>query len=447
MLTIAYLGLILFIASFEIIRKKANLFDFLTLFNLIFILLYPFPAFMLEANFENSTPQLMFGHDSYQTNIQAALAVFAGYFLVIAGFYSKSAERSGRNIIIKSSQAKTVLIFSICLLVFSCASIQIYGSQYGNVVTALSKSMLIRSNAVESGSLVFFKNFIPFVFFASYMLAAFVFFKQNCQRFIYLLFVTSLTVSFIAALLIAGRQALVNYFLNFYLAYVVKTKEMMWGVVLVSIYFIGIFILYGKHIFFSLTALPEGFDAVVNKFIYSINSPAGSDFSFYELLANFMYPIHSLDAAFTAQYQWRLFVDWFYGIGALIPEKLTGIVVPKTLTEFNTDYLVNANHFSVQPALLGFAIYSMSWPGLVIVCFSYGWIGRCLQAMADKHIDSIIWMPFLYVIMLQVWIDFQVLGDPGMFLNVHFWSITSTFFLLFFISKTSFNFRNNHKQY
>ena len=47
MLSIAYLGLTIFIVFFELTRKKDTKFDFLSLFHLFFILLYSLPGYFV----------------------------------------------------------------------------------------------------------------------------------------------------------------------------------------------------------------------------------------------------------------------------------------------------------------------------------------------------------------------------------------------------------------
>ena len=99
MLSVAYLGLIIFIVSFELARKKDTKFDFLSLFHLFFILLYPLPGFFitsLAGNYEIFDPNVIrLSVYDIQYSIQVPLAIFTTYFLVIFGYYSPSALKYG----------------------------------------------------------------------------------------------------------------------------------------------------------------------------------------------------------------------------------------------------------------------------------------------------------------------------------------------------------------
>lgn len=87
----------------------------------------------------------------------------------------------------------------------------------------------------------------------------------------------------------------------------------------------------------------------------------------------------------------------------------------------------------------------MSWFGLVINCFMYGWIGRYLQTVLNKYIHTILWMPFLYVTTAQVWIDFQVSGSPGVYMQTNFWYWISVFLLLSIVVKVSITPSKRHQ--
>ena len=409
--------------------------------------MYPIPAFFLDAALGNSS-EMWFNDTFYISNIQTALAIFAGYFLVLIGFYSKSAEKLGKNIIIKSRSNKTIIIYAILLLLFACLSIHIYSSQYGGFLVALSKTNLIRAGAEErTGGLLFFKRFLYCSFFASYLLGAYVILqKENKNILIKIIFLISLFVSLLAFFLSGARAPFINFILVFYLGYIIKTNKSSLGLLILIICVSAGFLLYGKIIFFSLTSLPDGFTAVVDKFIETKNNqPDGGGFTFYGLLKNFAYPVYSLDTAFTQVYEPRFFWDWLYGLASLLPEKLTGIEKTETISYYNTYYIVKTNDYSIQPGFLAFGIYCMSWPGLILTCIICGWIGRYLQSILTNHLNDIFYMPFIYVFTAEIWLDFQTLGSPQDFFQASFWAFLSTIFLLSFASKVSIITHLNHQ--
>ncbi len=441
MLSTAYLCLSLMMIGFEVLRKKNHVFDFLTLFNIIYWFLYPVPAFLLTSNIGNLNSILVTDSTDYIGNIQTPIAIFAGYIFVILGYYSKSSPQVAKNILIKSRSDKVIFGYAIVLLLLSCLSIQIYSLQYGGFIDALSQTALIRSNAVESGSLVFFKHFIMFSVFSSYILAAFAFDTRNRQQrfLIRVTFGFSVVISIVGCMLSAGRLPLIYYFLNLYFAYVLKTKKFLLGLVIPLLGLMVLFILYGKALFFSLSAIPEGFDAIKMAFSEAIDSQQSDSGGAAELISNFIFAIDSLDTAFSSQYDWRLFIDWYYGFLSFLPEKVVGIAHPYSVTFYNTQYIAGDVDYSIPPGILASGIYSMSWPGLFIACFSYGWIGRYLQTILNNHISTILWMPYLYVATSQVWADFQVSGDPAMYLTINFWFLIPFCLLIFPVNKISFD--------
>ncbi len=116
MLSIAYLCLSFVMILFELLRKKSHSFDFLTLFNVIYLLLYPVPAFLLTSNIGNLNSVMADDSAIYVCNIQTTIAIFAGYFFVILGFYCKSSQKLGKNILINSRIDKVIIGYGILLL-------------------------------------------------------------------------------------------------------------------------------------------------------------------------------------------------------------------------------------------------------------------------------------------------------------------------------------------
>jgi protein-S-isoprenylcysteine O-methyltransferase Ste14 len=443
MVAFTYLGLLAFMLFIEIIRKKTGKLDFLSLAHFMFSLSYVIPGFLLEANFGNSSSDMTLNSLNYKSNIQTIFAVFIGYFLVLIGFYAKSAIGLGKNVIIRSTNNKYVLWYSFLLLILSCLAIFIYGAQYGGVLNAMANITLIRSNAgVDSGPLVFVKHFMYCSLFASYFLGSFAFGNtQNKALKIFLLaiFFCSVIVAFIASTLSGGRAILIYYFFGFYLVYVLKGgKTLTWGTIPIFC-FGALFLLYGKEFFWSISAINDGFDAVVNKFIEAKNShSSGEKFSIYRLMANFAFPIQSLDTAFDKNYNVRFFVDWIYGFLYFIPERIFDIRKPETISTINTRYILGLKGtltYEIPTGFLAFAVYSLSWPGIIIVSYCYGWIGRYLQTILIINMQHNPWIVYLYALTMQVWVDYQQSGDPRVFLVANFWYIMSTLVLLILVAQ------------
>jgi hypothetical protein len=453
-LAAAYLGLLIFIVFLELTRSKQNNFDFLTFFHLLFGLMYPFSAMMLSINplvdSESASSSPINLHSIIdETSLKTAIAIFLGYFLVLIGFHAKSAQEAGERIKVEAKNDNTIIIAAVFFLLLSALAIQIYSLQYGGIAEAIAKTHLIRSTAVDSGGLVFFKHFMLLSYVSSYLIAAYLFIKKTTniklQTFLYGLFIITIVVSWIAATLKSGRANVIKYLLTFFLVYIKYKGKVSWTVLVPSLYGILFFINYGKTIFFSLSALPDGLDAVIETMQQSIESKQdNAEGGFSDTLANFAYPIQSLNACFSNHYDLRLFKDFFYAIIDFIPEKLLnpkvifGInLIEESISSKNTYLIAGTNDFEIPTGFLAFGIYSLSWPGMILVCLVYGWLGRYFQAIAEKHFYKIFWMPMGYILLNQFWVDYLTAGDPNVFLISDLWLWFSWIPLLILCTKIS----------
>ncbi len=438
----AYLILLVLIAFIEIARKKSYRFDFLTLFHFYFALMYALSAFLLAFDYNAAGNSQL----SYSNSIQTVLAIFVGYFLVVIGFYAKSAQKLANNIIIKARiNNLSVFVYAVFLLLFSCLAIYVYSSQYGGVLQTIASTTARRSQAIEaegSGGLVFFGRLTLFSVLSSYLLGSFIFIKkqQQVKSFIYItitysMFIFSVTVAIIAITITGGRSYLLNYLLGFYLIYLIKSKRVSWLLIGIIACFGSLFLFYGKPFFFSLTALPDGYEAVIEKFYETIDADS-DEVGFYNFMKNFTFPVYSLDAAFGKDYPIRWFADFIYGFLTLIPDRLLGTEPPETIVNYNSRLILGHNDFQIPVGFLAFGIYSLWWPGLIIVCWAYGWIGRYLQTILEKRLHDIYWLPCLYVVTAQMWMD-SLSSDPETFLQAYFCYFTACFFLIFIGSKVT----------
>ena len=402
-----YLILVFLIAVVEIFRPKNYSFDFLTLFSIYFSLLYPVSGFLLAFDYKSAAADIEPGVSNPIQNIQIVFAIVAGYFFVVTGFYSKSAQIIGNNTNLKSKVKDLhVFLYAILLLLISIVSIYIYSSEFGGILQTIASTSARRTQTIDtlgSGKFLFFARLTLVSVFASYLLYSFVFIKQKKKAKIIMciIFILSVIVAVLAVIITGGRGYFISYFLGFYLLYSLKNKRISWVFIAICACLAYLFLLYGKSFFFSLTALIDGYDAFTEKLLASLDSNKNSSdgFNFYKILSNFSYTIFSLDAAFTKNFQMRWFADFIYGF-------------------------------------LSFGIYSMWWPGLVIVCFTYGWIGRYLQTILEKQIHNIFWLPCIYVVVALIWMDFMS-SDPPTFVPNYFCYFTPVILLLFIGSKLS----------
>ena len=450
MLAIIYLGLICFIFLFELVRPKIKSFDYLTFFNIIFCVSYPFPGLLFTlTNINNLSSSILLGTTTDLNNSQVPLAIFLTYFIGVIGFYSQSAQIKAQKIVIEHRcHDNVIIVYILILLSLSCISIQIYSSQYGGLLSALSNAALIRAEVIEAGSFSFFKRFVFLCLFAAYLSASLLFIKKTNRKRnrLYILFLFSMITFLVSFLMIATRAVLLRTVITFYLVYVICRGRVSLKFMMIFIISSSLFVFYGKEIFGSLTALPDGFDAVIDKFQYFLDTKEKTDFSLNELNSEFTFPFTSIYAALNTVYEMRFLNDWLYGFASFLPDKLLydlmHIEVPQTISYYNTYYIVKSNEYEIPSGFISSCFYSLSWPGVIIFSFSYGWLGRWLQTIFINHIKQIYWMPFIYVAGGLIWADFIPYADPKILLHTHFWFFIST--LILFALATKISIQKNH---
>ncbi len=440
MLSVTYLLLLLAIIVIEITRKKANLLDFLTLFNLTFALFYVFPGFQLFKIAESSGSYSL----TFQSNLQILIAIYLGYFLVLIGFYSQSAIKQAKKIYVKQFSDQKLIKIARFLLIFGGISCIIYSAQYGGLSNAISQSSAIRSGNVESGSLVLFKNFFDCAEYASYLFASLIFFspKTKNSAMLYLQFVSSIVLTLLTLLMKSSRSSIIRYLIAFILGYIIYRKKIPWLFISIGVIFSLAVIFYGDPFFSSLSSIPEGYDSFVEDFSSRLESQANestegsSEASFSE---DFAYTLLSLDTSFNNQYQYRWFSDFIFGFTTLVPERLIPIETPKSVVYLNTYLGLGHNEWSLPPGLLALGIYSMSWTGLVTLCFSFGWVGRYLQTILTQDKNNQPWIAFLYVVIMNIWLGLISGGSPGTSIKGNAVFFLTFFFLFSVSSKTDQN--------
>ena len=446
MLSIAYLGLIVFIVVFEATRKKETLFDFLSLFHLFFILLYPLPGFFLTSlggNFEAFVPHLtrLTIYDVQHT-VEVPIAIFLTYFLVISGYFSPSVVKYASIVTIIPRSTRRFWLITCFILGLGISSILIYANQYGGLVQAIADANFIRSGTVEGQALGFFIRLVYFNFFAAYLIASWLFINRNRSRnlIVWLLFVAAIAGSLVSALLVSARATMIIAIGNFYLAYILYRRKLALPILIPLLVGMVFFIVYGKILFYSLSGLTEGgYIEFVMRFRQAANESNDQSSFVSSIVGVFSYGFTSLYIAVQEHYSIRLLGDWIYGIGSFLPDRLLNTNIPDTVSTDNTKFLIGHNEYEIPAGFIAACWYSWSWVGVVIYSFAYGWIGRYIQIILYRHLYKIFWVPFLYVSLAQAWSDFLASGDPRIFLQANFWVLASLFFILIMAAKISFD--------
>ncbi|ABW29805.1 hypothetical protein [Acaryochloris marina] len=432
MILLAYLGLVIFIVIFELIRDKQTLIDFLSFFNVLFCLAFPLPGiFLLLSEHSNLNTSILKGTTINLNSFQVPLLIFLTYFFVAIGFHLDSATNSANRIYIKEKNSgHFVFTYALILLLISFSSIVVYSVQNGGLINAISNASLLRSTVIETPQFSLVKRFFLLSFMGSFLISSILFNDKSKGRSIQLLiiFIFSISISLLSFFLIATRANVLRYLLTFYLVYSIRKGKHSLGVVIFFITLLAIISSYGKEIFGSLIYLSDGIDAVTDNFQNSVDANIQSESDPSNVLDEFSAPFFSIFAATNSTYELRLLSDWFYGLASFLPDRI--YEAPPTVSYYNTNFLVNTDKYEIPSGFISSCLYSMSWPGLIIFSLSYGWIGRFIQQVTYNHSLEIHWMQYIYVYSALVWSDYTIYADPKILLQTHFWFFISCFFLI-----------------
>jgi hypothetical protein len=448
MVSLIYFLLIFCMISVESFRTRRTRIDFLSTFTFVYFLMYPLTGILLELNIMDAQSSELNYHDFfYQSKIETAFAILLGYILIVLGFLTPNASKTAQKVTIIPRPLKNVLYLSIFLVVISFVSILFYSAEFGGLFTALANTQFIRDQVkgFEGGSMVLFKHFMAFSIFATYLLCSIIFLgKTDKYRKIALILLTiSFTLAVIACVLDGSRGIVVTFFVGFYITYVILTGSFALPIALPSLIVMLLYISYGKPLTFSLTALPDGFDAVIERFQEHLaNEKGDGSLDPLKFLKNFAFGFHSIDVVFESEYELRYGLDFFYAVAQLLPERLLGLAVPETVSYINSQLVLGTSHephFTVPPACLAFFMYSLSWPGLVFMCFLYGWIGRFVETLLIRYLNTILWIPMLYFITMKIWVEYAFTGDPRISLMANFWNIPPLLMLFLICARVEVN--------
>jgi hypothetical protein len=431
----------------QIFRRKRTHADFFFFFSIIYFLMYPLTGFLLELNvLDSQNSPLNYKAPWYTSNFGSASSVVIGYALAFLGFNSRSATSLGNSMLVESKSDKTITIIGLIVLTISLLAIALYVPQFGGLLSAVSNTQLIRDQrkGFEGGSMVLFKHFMAFGIFASYLFICLRLIKRtpDYKKLLFLALPTALGCGLLSVLLEGSRGIMITFFLGFYIIYIARTKKLALSLAIPGVLVLMLYIYFGKALTFSLTSLPDGPNAVVEKFRLVLDDQPDEGIEPFKFLWNFAFGFHSLDTALEAEYELRYGTDWIYAFLQLLPERLLGITVPNTVSALNSKLVLGIGagdaDYTIPPALLAYGFYFFSWPGLIFLCYTYGWVGQFIETVTSNHLRTVFWMPMVYFILLKIWVEYGFTGDPRIAIMANFWSWVPLAVLFIFGSRVTF---------
>jgi hypothetical protein len=422
MILFIFVLLLIFIIISELYRKKRLRFDYLSLYNLYFLLIYIIPAILLAFDFQNSASKYVLVHINQKIRLETVIAILMSYVLVTVGFYLKSSKELGSCVIIKyNKNVFKDIQFVIFLLVLSILSIYTYSNSYGGIINTIALASDIRAGIIVADKFAFTKHFILASIFSLYIIYCllYIYNIKVKRKLLYILLGISIIIIIISLFVFSGRGAIINIFVVLLLVNMLVRKKV--GIIKMVSFFLIVYTVshYGDRLFISMAAYPNsGVKGVVS--VFKSLEIGGKDYTIvqriYDFFKNFQFAIISLDVSFKNidTMSFRFFVDWIYIPITLIPTKLFNIkeFLPKSISVINTYYIVGIYAKTVPPGYIAYGIYSLSWFGLFFYSFIYGWVLRFVQSIIINNIKESYIMYLLYVV-IGMWLTSGFLnGDP-----------------------------------
>lgn len=332
---------------------------------------------------------------------------------------------------------KTLTFTSNISLILCAFFIYIYISQYGGLYKALESAAAIRSGygELEDGAkLTFVKYLMPIGVFPFLLYGYKVAVKPNI--FNILMWIMSFSLAFLAFVLMSGRTRIVIYILamvivfiyaknNIKLSHLIKYSP-LFGVVI-------LFIMYGKTIFSSLGSILKG------ESIQTIVSSSEKNETFLgSMLGYFSHRTYAIEASLmnfrdTNSLYW--FKDNFLSIFYLIPERLTGIVKPDSISPYNTQVLTGVYEGTIPPGIIAYGLYSLWIPGFLVTAVIYS----SLFGVVDNFFKNNFSEKYLLVLVLPIIVVWGLYGTTGDFkIIINSFSYIMLFVFIFILIKMFF---------
>lgn len=433
-----------FIIMFEFLRKKEGRYDFLSFANGFYLITYCItPIYFLDI-FDN------YSHQN-EVRIESFWYVVLGYLFLMFGYSWQKGKRNPKTIRSDDQYYISVKLLKYFKHIFIVVSILtfVYLLGSGGIFFALSKGAMMRYGFADSEISRFsvLQNIISMLpllsvfFFYLFLVKQF----NLSQNQIKLYFTVSLFINYINILIGSSRGAFVQIFIMYFLVYLYLTKKINVKLLIVLSGFVGLFIIYGKQLFFATATLLSG-GSFIEAFVYLKGVRATDETPQLMLvLSEFRHGIASLERSFSEveRVGYNFFSDYLWSLLRIIPQRIVLQLVerPETISTLNTYALTGVSISSTPPGILAFNYYGMGPIGVVIGMFFYGLFGK----KADLYYSNKMRFRKVYIIP-YVFLAFNYggfisNGDP----NVYIYSIIWPIILTFLINKLEPISRNRRK--
>lgn len=376
-----------------------------TLFLLLTIIFYVF----IPINI------IIFGSELYEASLETYLVPasrfvsFNSFFItlifivafILGGAFRGSSLKPVKIYIHKFKSKKLTLskAVSYFLSFFSLISLIIFVQEFGGFSSFVTNLNLNRAGVLDQdlvGRYVFFGNFI---YLAIIPIVYFFYEKRKTKMDLAFLLVVPVLVLIFSILLIStAKTKLIGLVLLFYFTLSIRNHKLYLPYLglIAAIIFIALPILDEIFVLVIRVFKDEGILAVPFKIVYALISGSlgqgeYEDFLkenpknlYFKSLSYFTYIQMSLQLSIDRSYPLLFFTDFLTGLSKLLPSRFNirlGIEVQQLNTSIFYGYYPEIPVFSagVPPGIIGFGMYSLSVPGVIILGFMLGYVFRIID--------------------------------------------------------------------
>jgi hypothetical protein len=416
MIYFAYLVFSLAVMVVELSRKKRFLLDYLTYFNVIFVISYIITPLLL-LSYSNQSVYARLLDEIFLLSVISYVSVLVGWVLGGASARRYSEFDDGKIV-------KTICRYTAFIAVI--AVVYIIGK--GGVISLLASGALVRYGYEEATETAF--DFLQNVYSAAEVVAYTLFammLSDRYKRYYRLICWSYLLVFLLYALYIlstSSRGAIANALLvHFIILIYFRGGSLVAMVPLLSL--LLVLTLFGKQFFFAFASflIGENFidafgalDEVRNAEVY-INP------LIEKVMKEFSHSTDSLVAALSdgGMIGYTYFSDFFLSVLRIIPQRIMThfVELPATISTVNTSVLIGVKVASIPPGLMAHFYYSLGMVGIIAGFLTYGFIGRKIN---DRIANAVLGNDVIYAVYAHTALTFGFFvsnGDP----NVYFYSI------------------------
>ncbi|HHF2884601.1 TPA: O-antigen polymerase [Vibrio diabolicus] len=416
-----FFSLIIFITPliYELLRQVLFLrFDGLSVINISFSIIYGLTSFLITIDVLGvNTNNNQLDHFNFPSIYSLSLILISYVSCVVSYNYisfnnikipSHLTNERIDSIIFKSSFISLILSF-ICVFAYS--------SQYGGITNAIKMAGIIRSgygddHLVGSGNTLFLKYLLPLCIY--FGLSSFYFILKSKSR-SYLKWVIFILITLYCAfcfLLMSGRGRIVLYLCQLIILYFyLKSDGKKLSIKLIFILIIGLslslFVVnYGKS-FFNQLSNDSG--------ISVSNVKNENDSNLLSFSEYYVHRVASIDVSiFTPNQKYTYFYDLIYSPMYFIPERITGIKKPESISFVNTLNYIGIKDSIVPPGIVAYGYLSLGVLGVVLISiFVAGFLKLITVLFYNKENALIV----VYVPAISYLGNYLFASDPRVTIN------------------------------